>query len=285
MLKKITQIGGSLLLILISFYYTQKTIDIIKYNDPIMKTLVKSKDKYQVKSTNAKIKDNTIISGINGKKVNLNESYKKMKRYGSYNDSLLVFREEKPTISIDDYYDKYIVGANNTNNIALVFKVERADNIDLVLDTLQNNNVNATFFIDGVFLENNQELVSDMSKTKHEIEILNYDYNYQEKFFKSSLNILESITNIKPKYCYALYDQKQIIELCYKLLLHTVKPSIIATNNPFGDIKTRLVGGSIIGLEINEVTIKQLNTIIDYIKQRGYTPVTIDVLLNEEQQK
>ena len=47
-----------------------------------------------------------------------------MKSYGGYNESLLVFDEVSPTISIEDYYDKYISSGNGlTTNIALVFAI------------------------------------------------------------------------------------------------------------------------------------------------------------------
>ena len=48
-----------------------------------------------------------------------------MKNYGSYNESLLVFDEVSPSISIDDYYDKYISSGNGvTTDIALIFTIE-----------------------------------------------------------------------------------------------------------------------------------------------------------------
>ena len=51
-----------------------------------------------------------------------------MKQYGEYNSSLMTFRESDPVISIDDYYDKYIVSGNGfTNYVSLVFEISNKE--------------------------------------------------------------------------------------------------------------------------------------------------------------
>lgn len=281
-MKKIYQISIVLLLSLISFFYTEKVIDFIREKDPIMKNIKEYDKKNKIDAVNAIIDQNKIIPGVSGKKVDYNKSFQKMKKYGTYNESLTVFEEIEPTISIDDYYDKYISeGSGINNDVSLVFEVKNGDNINNIISLLKENNTIATFFVDGLWLENNQALVSEMASLGHEIEILNYDNKYQELYFSSSLNLVNSITNLKPKYCYARYDNKEVLELCEKLGLHTIIPTIMTGNYPYNDIVKKVHKGSIIGFSITSSVEIELPTIINYLKQKGYTINTLDILLSE----
>ena len=281
-MKKIYQISIVLLLSLISFFYTEKVIDFIREKDPIMKNIKEYDKKNKIDAVNAIIDKNKIIPGVSGKKVDYNKSFQKMKKYGTYNESLTVFEEVAPTISIDDYYDKYISeGSGINNDVSLVFEVKNGDNINNIISLLKENNTIATFFVDGLWLENNQTLVSEMASLGHEIEILNYDNKYQELYFSSSLNLVNSITNLKPKYCYARYDNKEVLELCEKLGLHTIIPTIMTGNYPYNDIVKKVHKGSIIGFSITSSVEIELPTIINYLKQKGYTINSLDILLSE----
>ncbi len=281
-MKKLYQVLIVIGLSLISFFYTEKVIDFIRDKDPIMKDIKKYDEENRVDAVNAVINKNKITPGIAGKKVNYDKSFQKMKKYGTYNESLTVFEEVEPAISIDDYYDKYIsAGSGINNDVSLVFEVTLHDNISNIIDILKTNNTTATFFVDGLWLENNKSLVTEMASLGHEIEILNYDNKYQELYFSSSLNLVNSITNIKPKYCYARYDSKEVLELCEKLKLHTIIPTILTGNYPYNDVVKKLNKGSIIGFSINSSSEIELPTIINYIKQKGYTINTLDILLSE----
>ncbi len=282
-MKKIWYITLSISLVLLSFFYTDKTIEILRNNDPLMKKIKKTANTKEINAKNATVLDNTIKPGLNGSKINYEKSFQKMKKYGKYNADLMVFDEVEPAVSLGDTYNKFVVSGNEeNNNIALIFRVERDDNVDKILEILEDHRTNATFFVDGLWLENNQEKVVEMSEVDMEIELLNYDSNYQKKYFESALHISETLTGKENKYCYAEYERKQVLNLCNRLNLHTVIPNIITTENPFKDIKEKLANGSMISMPLGSTVIHQLPTIIDYIKQRGYNLVTLDKLLSEE---
>ena len=274
-------------LTIFSFYYTNKTIDIIRETDPIMKEIRKSNNKYYKKAINAKVVNNTIIPGINGKKIDYKKSYRKMKKYGNYNEVLTVFKETKPSVSINNIYDKYItVGNNEKKSVSLVFKIENntdIENIKNINNILVNKNIKSTIFIDGLFLENNLDLVNSFKLS--ELEILNYDNSYKEIYFSSSINYLNNITGKTAKYCYADYDNKELIELCSRLKLHTILPTIKVGNYPYKEIKNKLQNASIISIPINSSTEIELSTVIDYIKSRGYNFLTLEELINESYDK
>ena len=282
-MKRVYPVILSCLLIAFSFYYTNKVAGIVRGKDPIMQSSKEEKANYEKKAINANVSGDNIIPGKNGKKVNIEASFQKMSQYGKYNDSLYVFDEVEPEVSINTYFDKYVEsGREDSKDVALVFDILRFDNMDDVLSLLESNNVTATFFVDGLFMENNRSLLENVSKKGYEIELLSYNGGYDKIYFESSLHVLNDITKDRPKYCVAHYDKKEVLDICNSLSLHTVIPSVDTSNNSFGVVKNKLRGGSIIGLSNSRVN---LNTIINYIKQKGYNLVRLDTLLQEQLEK
>lgn len=284
--KKVIQVISVTLLMLFSFFYTNKSIELIRENDPIMKQIKETNTKYKVDPVNATIIGNKIIPGKSGKEIDYQKTYAKMKKYGTYNETLTVLKDIEPAVSIDDYYDKYIVQGNTERkNVSLVFKTDTISNLLSILNILNQKNIPATFFVDGLLLENNTSLFETMTQNNHELEILSYDNKYDEIYFDSALNYLSSITKRKGKYCYAEYDQKEVIELCSKLKLHTIIPTVKTTTMPYKEIKDKLYNSAIISLPLSTITEEQLPAIIDYIKQKGYTFLSLEALLSENDEK
>ncbi|HIR48604.1 MAG TPA: polysaccharide deacetylase family protein [Candidatus Faecimonas gallistercoris] len=282
--RKLIQVAVVIVLVLFSFYYTNKTIDIIKETDPLMKQIKEESKKYQIPAENAKIKENKITPGKNGKEVDYDETYQKMKRYGTYNESLTVFKETTPTVSLEDTYDKFISGGNEEKKaITLVFKITNESNPKEIIRILNQENIIATFFIDGLWLENNLSLVKQM--LNYELEILSYNNRYEEIYFSSAIQYLKNVTGEEANYCYAEYDNKTVIDLCSKLKLHTIVPTIKIASSPFLEVKKQLQNAAIISLPINTTTEIELKTVIDYIKSRGYKIVTLKELLSESLEK
>lgn len=269
-----------ILLLLFSFFYTNKSISIIRNQDPLMKEIINNKSKYEIKSVSAIIKDNTIIPGKNGKEVDLEKTYTKMKQYGTYNESLTVFKETKPTISIEDNYDKLITSGNKDyKNISFIFKVSKDTNLNKLLSILNYHNIQVTFFIDGLYIENND--LNNLSN--HQIELLSYNNTIDEITFTSALSYLSYKTKKSPKYC--LEDNNNIINLCKNINLHTVKPTLIIEKDPYKEIKNNLKNSSIILIPINNYIYDNLSTSILYIKSKGYNFLTLSDLLSENLEK
>ncbi len=283
-LKKILKPVFVIILLLFSFFYTDKVVDLIREKDPIMQKIKLSSEKYQITSEDARVIGSNIIPGKNGREIDYEESYVKMKQYGMYNEALTTFKEVEPTISIDDYYDKYIIqGNNNYKSVALVFKINSNNNFQELINIINTKNIKTTLFIDGLFLENNTSLIKTL--LNQEIELLSYDNKYDELYFNSALNYLASLTKRNPKFCYAEYDQKEVLELCSKLELHTIIPTIRVTEYPYKTIKGKLSNSAIISLPLTKQMINELPLIIDYISQRGYTFLSLEELLSESMEK
>ena len=276
-MKKIIYRFLIVLLMIFSFYYTNKIIEFLKEKDPIMQQIKETKSKYKIESKDASINNDSIIPGKKGKDIDYQKSYSKMRQYGNYNESLTVLKDIKPVISIDDNYDKFIISGNKENRcVSLVFKVEKDDEIDSILNILEKENTKANFFIDGTYLEKNVLKLKNMKN--HEIEILNYNNSYSESLFKASISYLENITENKANYCLG----EKAINICEKLKLHTIKPTLNIKNNLYINIKNNLDNGIIINIDINNYNEKELSTTINYIREKGYKIKLLKELLSEK---
>ena len=115
----------TIILFIFSFLYLKNSVYIVRENDNLMKTLKEKQRLYNKEPVNAIITKNTMIPGINGKKINLDKSYNKMKSINSFHDSLLIFDIVKPNKSISNIYDKVIISGNpNINKISVLTKLD-----------------------------------------------------------------------------------------------------------------------------------------------------------------
>ena len=90
-MKKIIKLTGLIVLIVFSFFYTDKVVEVIRENDNLMLELKKVKDLYKVDAVNATINNNTIIPGLNGRSINVEKSYKRMREIGIFDNSLIEY--------------------------------------------------------------------------------------------------------------------------------------------------------------------------------------------------
>lgn len=281
-MRKIIEILFACLLVFASFFYTDKAISMMEDKDPVMIKIKKEKKSLEEESINAKVNGEYLVPGYSGLVVDLDKSFNKMKKYGGYNESLIVFKESIPTISVDEYYDKYIVSGNGfTNYISLVFEINNKELLPKIKDILKENDVRATFFVDGLLLKEDNILITSLLQDFHEIELLNYKGSYDRLVFEEALDTLQVIANRRGKYCLAKYDQKEILELCSKEKMHTIIPTIQISSNPYLSLKGKLREGSIISITPTKENISELDVVIKYIKQRGYTLDTLEQLLSE----
>jgi len=280
MLKKFFSISGALALICFSFYYTDSAVDIVKRNDPIMKEIVESSSNYFEESIDAILIDNNIIPGISGVRVDIDKSYEKMKNYGSYDSGLLVFEEVPPTVTTSNTYNKFIISGNGSKQrVSLIFKLKTTNYVDEVLDILKDKNIKGTFFIIEDILYNDIDILEKIYLSGHDIELLSSYYS--SSTIKKSNKILKALMDSKIKYCYTESENTNIIENCKNNKMHSIIPSIITTNFPYTEIKNHVTSGAMISLSNNINTIRELPSIINYLKQKGYEIVTLEELLDE----
>ena len=110
---------------IISFLLTFIVVSYLKRMDPIMKEIKENSLLLEEEYVNAYVDDDIIIPGISGKKIDIENSYSIMRKYGSYKEDLLVYEEIFPLVSISNIYDKYVISGNkDKEEVSLIFKIE-----------------------------------------------------------------------------------------------------------------------------------------------------------------
>ena len=123
-----------------------------------MKILIsyKIKKTSKVNPVDATIVKNTIIPGLQGREVNIESSYKKMKEQGVFNPSFFVYEEIDPDNRLENHQDKYIIlGNSNKNMVSLLFVLDNNRYLEQLDKILTNKETTASFFIYYSYLINN----------------------------------------------------------------------------------------------------------------------------------
>lgn len=270
---KFVKFIGLICLICFTFLYTEKIIDVSTSQDEIMIKLKEVEATYKIEPINATIKEDTIIPGNTGKYIDLDTSYKAMKKIGYFEESLISYKNIYPEISIYNNYDKYIIKGNTQKKeVSLIYILNNHNTIDNILSILNNKKTTISFFIDSTFLSNNIDLIYKINN--HEI----YNYGNNGQYTKDNLiignNIINNKSNNNSTYCIFLTKDINSKNTCSDSKMLSIIPSITGNIN---SIKNNLENGSIIHI----TNTQELTYIIDYIKNKGYTPVPLSNIIKE----
>jgi hypothetical protein len=74
-----------------------------KQEDPLYQSIVKNASTYEIPPSNAKIDEVwKAIPGYNGITVDIEASYKNMKKIGTFNEKKLVYKQTEPSVHLND---------------------------------------------------------------------------------------------------------------------------------------------------------------------------------------
>lgn len=267
-MKKIFQLIGLISLTCFSFFMTEKTAMMVNEMDEIMIEIKTKKDNYKSDFIDAKIEGEDIIPGINGRKVNVNKSYKNMKSNGYYSDKLYIYDYFKPNVSLTDNMDKYIIKGNpNKRMVSLIFVLKENDDVTSILTIINNYNVKATFFVDYIWFTNNTDKIQEIIKKGHIVSPFMEDYS--DSNFEWMDIVIKNINKQRYGFCYNIDYNENNLKECVLRNNYTIKPLEINEKTPLVDIKSKLESGSLLSLRVNTQLKKELSTIIIYIKSKG----------------
>lgn len=272
MLKKSLKILGLILLIGFSFFYTEKVATVVRNQDPLMIKILEHRSIFNKDSIDAFIEDNSIIPGINACVVDINSSYSKMKRVGSYNSNMIEYKEIKPKLSIQKIYDKYIIRGNKDKpEVALVFKLNDTINITNIINILSKRGIKASFFIDGKLIENESQNIYKLINQGHEIYNLGYEGQYNKNLLLWTNSMIENMSYNKSKYCLITTENKKVLDICSSNKMYTIKSDIVINyGTSFNDTKSNIVKGSIIVFDINNKTMTEIPKALLFLNSKGY---------------
>lgn len=259
-----------------SFYYTDKIIELSKGNDPIMKK-IKSLDK-NISPVNGVLSSDSMLVGVSGKSIDIDGSYDQMKRVNEYNENLLEFISVKPSILKKDNLDKYIIGSNTTDKvISLVFVFDDMELMEEVSYVLGINDVPSTFFVDGKFFESNYLNIKNIINNKISFGL----YGYDDKYNGASIRYVRSLLSNGFSYSdYCLYVNNSFFRSCISAGVNTIKPYIVR-DNVFNFFVNSKINGYIYMIDVNRENVKEINSSLIYLRQKGYNVLSLDDILKE----
>lgn len=260
-MKKLFNAIGIISLVIISFVYTEKTMTVVREYDDIM---IEIRKQNNISKIDGIIEDDTIIPGILERKININESYRRMKKIGFYNQELLVYEKQDNKTSLKNNYDKYIISGNKSKNmISLIFILDWNTNIENIKKIINRNEIEVSFVVDENWISNNNELLNVLVKENHSIII-------KEKNNFNWVNMIIQDVLKQNTFCYVNNKDNEILNMCKNKKINTILP-IEIKNNYLIETKKYLDSGVLLSYKVSENLEKNLDMIIKYIKNKGYT--------------
>lgn len=274
-MKNSLKLFGIITLICFSFFYTEKVMTVVSEKDPLKVEINTLAENYKINPNEAVVTKDTIIPGTNGRVVNVEKSYKKMRKVNIFNNKLLVYDEIEPQYILVNNLDKYVIRGNvNKKQVSILFIINSDNNLNKIISILESKNIIANLFIEYKYLNNN--IANMRNYNKHNL------YSYQEIYSYDTLvisnNVIERISNNSPTYCLSKEKNNDNLKVCSYSNMNTIIPSIKGEIN---EIKLKLENGSIILFDTNINTVNELSYIIDFILSKGYNIVGLDNLLSE----
>lgn len=272
-MKKIIEYSLITIFFILSLVYTNKVSSTIKNNDPIMKKILSNLENYSVNAVNAEINEYTITPGINGCTVDVNKSYKNMKKINEYNEKLLKYKDVIPEITLSNIYNKYISSGNGLKReVSIVINIQ--ENIRKINSIATATKTKVNIFVDSNLLEDD---LLDIDKEYIHIYNGGINNNYNDITIEWMNDVITDNYN-KPKYCINKNRNDDNLLVCVRNRMHSISPTIIVSNNTL-EVKELIKNGSIIYTDENNVD--YIVNIINYIRSKGYEIVYLDELLNE----
>jgi hypothetical protein len=269
-MKKIFEYIGLMSLMCFSFFITEKTVNVVKEVDDIMVQIKANKDNYSTSGIDALILRDTIVPGISSKKVNIDKSYKAMKKIGVYDSAFLVYDINKPEKSIDNYFDKYIIKGNSSKRmVSLIFLVEDKD-MESVLNIVGDTKV--SFIVQNYIIQKENKAITNAFKQGKEFIVTDDDI----REYNASIEKLKSL-GIKINYCYNPHKNKDLLLRCKNNKQYSLTALPIITQKALQTVKGSLQPGAILVFKINKNVLAELPNIISYIEFKGYK---IELLAN-----
>lgn len=280
---------------------TFSPVEIVKGQDPLYQEIEEKSERYNEEPEDAYI-DRVWkkIPGRNGRQVDIAASYERMKKAGEFNEDLLVYQPIPPKVSLNDLGPAPIYrGHPDKQMVSFLINVSwGTEYIPDILNTLKEQKVKATFFIEGKWAKENVEYVKMIKEQGHTIG--NHAYNHPdmarlgraeiEKQIKDTNEVLHAITGEDSKWFAppsGSYSD-EVVKVADELHMNTILWSVdtIDWKNPTVDVMmNRVIGklhpGATILMHPTASVMKGLPSLITEIKARDYKIGSIDKLLSE----
>lgn len=277
-------------------------IPVSSKGDQLLNEIEKRAIEYSIPAEDAKI-DSVwkATPGLNGLEVNIEASYKKMKKDGVFDENKLVYNQLSPKVHLEDLPSSPIY-RGNPNKPVVSFLINVAwgnEYIPDMLETLKKHNVKATFFLEGRWVKENPDLAKMIVDSGHEVG--NHSYTHpdmktlstdlvKEQLIKTN-QVIEAATGKKP----TLFAppsgsyRDEVVKIADGLGMKTIMWSVdtIDWQRPQPHVLVqRVMGkvhpGAMVLMHPTSPTAQSLERLILSIKQKNLAIDNVSTLLNEE---
>lgn len=257
-MRKYYQYFGLALIMVFSFYYTEKIALIVLNKNPLMQQINNEKANYEEEFVNATIVGDYIIPGINGLLVNARESFYNMQELNVFNEYYLVFKQIKPDVSVIDNKDKIINRGNyKLKQISIILSKESD-----ISEYFKNNLYKASLLVNN-----------DTYNANNYFEVINNEF----EGFKS----LENNLNLNKENKHICVINEKNYDICLKNKNFLVEPTITLSSNNYIEIKNQLNSGNIILID-DTAKLSDVKLLLKEIKYKGYNIVYLSEIISEE---
>ncbi|SDM01228.1 polysaccharide deacetylase family protein [Bacillus sp. OK048] len=268
----------------------------------LYQSIVKNAPTYEIPPSDAKI-DRVwkAIPGYNGIKVDIDASYKNMKKNGIFDEKKLVYKQIEPAIHLKDLPPSPIYrGHPDKPMVSFIINVAWGNEyLPEILATLKSHQVTASFFLEGNWVKNNPDLAKMIVSAGHEVGNHSYSHPNMQKLnayqtrdqMVRTNEVIEAATGKKsvwfapPSGSYRDETVKIAAELNMKTVMWTV--DTVDWQKPTPDqlinrVITKIDNGSMVLMHPTESTAKSLNRLITLIKEKGLQISIVSDLMSEE---
>lgn len=277
-------------------------VTVAKQDNPLYQSIVKNASTYEIPPSNAKIDEVwKAIPGYNGLTVDIEASYKNMKKSGKFDEKKLVYKQTKPSVHLKDLSPSPIYrGHPDKPMVSFIINVAWGNEyLPDMLAALKKHQVKASFFLEGRWVKNNPDLAKMIASAGHEVG--NHSYTHpdmsritasqtREQLLKTN-EVIEAATGNKsiwfapPSGSYRDETVKIAAEFKMKTVMWTVdtidwqKPSPEVLINR---VISKIGNGYMVLMHPTASTAKSLNRLITLIEEKGLKIGTVSDLMNEE---
>jgi probable sporulation protein (polysaccharide deacetylase family) len=281
---------------------TSNVLTVGKQEDPLYQSIVKNASTYDIPPSNAKIDPVwKAIPGYNGITVDIEASYKNMKKMGTFNEKKLVYKQTVPSVHLNDLTPSPIYrGHPDKPMVSFIINVAWGNEyLPEMLAALKKHQVKASFFLEGRWVKNNPELAKMIVSAGHEVG--NHSYTHpdmkkistaqtREQLLKTN-EVIEAATGNKsiwfapPSGSYRDETVQIAAEFKMKTVMWTV--DTIDWQKPSPDVLinrviSKIDNGFMVLMHPTESTAKSLDTLISLIEEKGLKIGTVSDLMSEQ---
>jgi probable sporulation protein (polysaccharide deacetylase family) len=276
------------------------TVD--KQENPLYQSIIKNASTYNIPPSNAKIDEVwKAMPGYNGLTVDIEASYKNMKKSGTFDEKKLVYKQTTPSVHLKDLPASPIYrGHPDKPMVSFIINVAWGNEyLPEMLAVLKKHQVKASFFLEGRWVKNNPELAKMIVSAGHEVG--NHSYTHpdmkrinaaqtREQLLKTN-EVIEAATGNKsiwfapPSGSYRDETVKIAAELKMKTVMWTV--DTIDWQKPTPDqlinrVISKIDNGSMVLMHPTDSTAKSLDRLITLIEEKSLKIGTVSDLMSEE---